>query len=146
MMLELVKWASVLGTSVLELWAAIPLGFALGLHPVLTAILSALGSAASAVVVVVIGGPLRRWMVRRWENKKKSGKKSGMAVIWDKYGVIGLGLLSPLITGAPLGAVIGVSFGAGAARLLVWMIVGIAVWSAVLTTAVAFGVASFINE
>ncbi|GAA3400447.1 small multi-drug export protein [Paenibacillus hodogayensis] len=142
-MIDIAKWISVLGTSVLELWAAIPLGFALGLHPVVTGVLSALGSALSALIVVTVGGPLRRWMVRRWENKKKSGKKGSMAVIWDKYGVIGLGLLSPIITGAPLGAVIGVSLGAKSPRLLVWMSVGIVVWTVLLTAAVAFGVASF---
>ena len=143
-MFDIVKWASVFGTSMLELWAAIPLGFALGLHPVSTGLLSALGAAVSVVIVITIGGPLRRWMVRRWENKNKNGKKNNLARIWDKYGVIGLGLLSPLLTGAPLGAVIGVSLGARPAGLLIWMMIGIAVWTVLMTAAAAFGVASFV--
>ncbi len=66
-----------------------------------------------------------------------------MSRIWDKYGIIGLGFLSPLITGAPLGAAIGISFGAKPRKLFVWMTVGIAFWSIVLTTAAALGVSVF---
>ncbi len=135
---------AVAGASVLELWAAIPLGFALGFHPVWTGVLSAIGSMASAFIVVLVGGPLRNWMVKRWDRKRQSGKPGKMKAIWDRYGVAGLGLVSPLITGAPLGAVIGVSFGARAGRLLVWMCVGIVVWSVILTALVHYGVAEFL--
>ncbi|MDF2668036.1 MAG: small multi-drug export protein [Paenibacillus sp.] len=140
---EGLKWLTVAGTSVLELWAAIPLGFALGLHPLLTGLLSALGSIISAYLVIQVGGPLRRWMLRRWERKNKQSGK--MSTIWNKYGVVGLGFISPLITGAPLGAVIGISFGAAPGRLLLWMTVGILFWSFVLTAAVALGIASFLS-
>lgn len=140
---EMFQWLAVAGTSVLELWAAIPLGFAFRLHPVLTALFSALGSIVSTYLVIQVGGPLRRWMTRRWERKnKKSGK---LTAIWNKYGVAGLGVLSPLITGAPLGAVIGISFGASPGKLLFWMTIGILFWSIVLTAAVALGIAGFMS-
>jgi len=41
-----------------------------------------------------------------------------------RYGVVGLGLLAPLLVGAPLGTVVGISFGAPADRLLLWMSLG----------------------
>jgi len=31
--------------------------------------------------------------------------------IWERYGAAGMGLLSPLITGAPLGAALGIVLG-----------------------------------
>ncbi len=137
------KWASVLGTSLLELTAGIPLGFALGLSPVVIAVLSAVGSILSAAIVIYVGGSLRSWLLKRVE---KSGKRqSRMGRIWEKYGVIGLGFLSPLITGAPLGAAIGISLGAKPGKLLFWMTVGIVVWSIALTAAVAYGVLNFLN-
>lgn len=136
---QLLGWASVLGTGVVELWAAIPLGFALKLHPVMTAILSGLGSIISAVGVIFFGSSLRQWLVRRFQGKS-GGRGGTMTRIWHKYGIAGLGLLSPLITGAPLGAAIGISFNADPRKLLIWMSVGIVFWSAVLTAAVAFGV------
>lgn len=137
------KWITVGGTSVLELWAAIPLGFAFGLHPVSTGVMSALGSIISAYLVIQVGGPLRRWMIRRWEHKNK--RQSKMGSIWNQYGVVGLGMISPLITGAPLGAVIGLSFGAAPGRLLLWMTIGIIFWTIILTAAVALGIAGFMS-
>ncbi|MGG0935137.1 small multi-drug export protein [Brevibacillus centrosporus] len=125
----------------LELWAAIPLGFALQLPAVVTGILSAIGAIASAGIVIFLGGSLRSWLIKRFEKK---GKRQGRMVrIWDKYGVIGLGLASPLITGAPLGAAIGISLGAPTGKLMWWMSVGIVIWSVILTAAVSFGFLHF---
>lgn len=138
------EWAAVLGTSVLELWAAIPLGFAFGLHPVLTVVLCAVGSSISAVVVIYLAKPLRDWLVARAQRKGKT-KEGRIARIWQRYGIIGIGVLSPLLTGAPLGAAIGISFGAQAGRLLLWMIIGIAFWTIVLTAAVHYGLAGFMH-
>jgi uncharacterized membrane protein len=135
----LLKWVAVLGTSVLELWAAIPLGFALRLHPVTICLLSAAGSIISAAVVIFLGGALRSWLLKRLQKKNK--RQTRMARIWEKYGVIGLGLTSPLLTGAPLGAAIGISFGADSRKLLLWMTIGIVVWSVILTGLAAMGVA-----
>lgn len=125
------KIASVIGASILELWMAIPLGFALRLHPVVIAIASAFGSIIAAAVVIFLAKSLRNWLMKRMERKNK--KQGRMGRIWEKYGVIGLGLASPLLTGAPLGAAIGVSFGAKPVTLFIWMVIGIVVWSGILT-------------
>ncbi|HZG80573.1 MAG TPA: small multi-drug export protein [Brevibacillus sp.] len=131
------KWASVFGTGMLELWAGIPLGFVLQLSPVTTGVLSGAGAIASGAIVIYLGGSLRAWLLKRVAQKE--GQKGRMARIWEKYGVIGLGLLSPLLTGAPLGAAIGISLGAPTGKLMLWMAIGIIIWSAILTAAVAYG-------
>jgi hypothetical protein len=74
---------------------------------------------------------------------KAGGRASRMTRIWNKYGIPGLGVLSPLITGSPLGAAIGISFGADPRKLIIWMTIGIVFWSAILTTAAALGVNAF---
>ncbi|MNI40104.1 putative small multi-drug export protein [compost metagenome] len=135
---DILLWASVLGAGMLELWAAIPLGFTLQLHPVTTAILSSLGSILIAVIIIYFGSSLRNWLIKRFQ-RKNMGKNSAMSRIWNRYGIIGLGFLSPLITGAPLGAAIGVSFNAEPRKLLLWMTIGIVFWSCVLTAAAAYG-------
>lgn len=63
--------------------------------------------------------------------------------IWNKYGIIGLGLLSPLLFGAPLGAALGIGFGVPRYRLLLWMSIGIFIWSIFLTVSGFFGLMSF---
>jgi hypothetical protein len=50
-------------------------------------------------------------------------------------------LLAPLLTGAPLGTALGMALGAPTGRLLLWMSLGIAAWSALLTVAGALGLA-----
>lgn len=135
------KFIVVTGIGILELWAAIPAGTAMKLHPVLTGIASALGAIIGAVIVIFLGDRLRQWLLR---NKEKEGKRKGRIYrIWEKYGVIGLGLLSPLLTGAPLGAAIGVSLGASPRRLILWMSIGILIWTVILTAISTLGYAGF---
>lgn len=135
------KTGSVFGLGILELWAGIPAGFALGLPPWLTGLAAGAGSVLGALLVILLGDRLRNWILRK-RGKEKS-EESRMHRIWNRYGVAGLGLLSPLLTGAPLGAALGVAFGASPRRLLAWMSIGIAAWSVILTTLAALGVSVF---
>ena len=56
---------------------------------------------------------------------------------------MGLGLLAPLLVGAPLGTALGLLPGAPVRRLLLWVSVGIVLWSALLTDAGTLGLAGF---
>ncbi|MED1722300.1 small multi-drug export protein [Brevibacillus parabrevis] len=137
------KCGTVALTSMLELWGAIPVGFLLQLPPFLTGLFSAIGAIASAGIVIFLGGSLRSWLMKRVEKKGKNQGRMGR--IWEKYGVIGLGLASPLLTGAPLGAAIGISLGAPVGKLMWWMSIGIVLWSIILTVAVAYGLLTFLT-
>lgn len=140
----LIKSLTVTGLGILELWVAIPAGTALKLHPLLNGIASALGSIIGAVLVIFFGDRLRRWLLRKRQKAEKTEKSRGRIYeVWDRYGVIGLGMLSPLITGAPLGAAIGISLGAPPKRLIVWMGIGIVLWTILLTAISTFGFAIF---
>lgn len=133
----IIKFITVVALGVLELWVAIPAGTALNLHPLLNGIASALGSVLGAIAVIILGERLRNWLLR---NKKKEESNRGWIYkTWDKYGVIGLGLLSPLLTGALLGAALGISLGAVPKRLIVWMSIGIIVWTILLTSVSTLG-------
>lgn len=129
----------IFAASMVELWMGIPLGFVLDVNPILIAITSALGAILSAFIVITIGDNLRNRLIK-WKYKDEQElEKSRLYEIWNKYGVIGLGLLSPLIFGAPLGAAVGVALGAGKERLLIWMSIGILIWSVGLTLAGLMG-------
>lgn len=129
-------------TGILELWLAVPLGFILKLPPIITAIISALGSVTSALIVAFAGSNLRSRFLK-WRYGSDEALKGGrMYKIWKDYGVIGLGILSPLLFGAPLGTAVGIVFGAERNKLLLWITIGIVIWSAGLTTAVYLGIIS----
>ena len=136
-----IKLLTVLVLSAFELWAAIPAGFALQLHPVLVGVTAAIGAMLGAMVVILLGERARTWLVKRHGGKGEKGRQGLIYRVMHRYGVIGLGLLAPLLTGAPLGAALGLTFGLPAGRLLFWICVGIILWTAGLTLAGALGLA-----
>jgi len=135
------KVVSVFGLGAVELWAAVPAGFALGLHPMATGIVSAVGAFTSGLAVALLGDRARAWLVARHGVPPDGGGHGTIRRIWDRYGVVGLGLLAPLLVGAPLGTALGLLLGAPVRRLLLWVSVGIVLWSALLTAAGALGLA-----
>jgi hypothetical protein len=120
-------------SSIFELWLGIPLGFALELNPILIASVSAAGSITAVIGVSLIGDNLRTKFVKWRYKDDHSLKYSRLGKIWNKYGIIGLGLISPLLFGAPLGAAVGIMLGAPRNYLVFWMSVGIILWSVSLT-------------
>lgn len=140
----ILKLVTVFGLGAVELWAAIPAGLALKLNPLVTGITAAAGTMLAFLAVVFLGERVRGWLAR-WRKAgsgaQDQGRQGRAFRIWNRYGVVGLGLLAPLITGAPLGAALAVTLGAATRRLVFWMGVGIALWSALLTAAGALGFA-----
>jgi len=133
-------------TGVAELWLAIPLGLVLKLSPLSTAVTAALGSVTSALIVAFAGSNLRSRFLKWRYGSDENLKKGRYFKIWNKYGVVGLGILSPLLFGAPLGTAVGIIFGAERNRLLLWIIIGIIIWSAGLTAAVYLGTITIYPE
>ena len=130
-------------SSVIELWLSIPLGLAFGLNPFLIVAVSTLGSVFAVFVVATFGESIRKWIIKKQYGEDKNIKKGRIYNVWNKYGTVGLGLLSPLLFGAPLGTAIGIALGARKNNLIVWMSLGIILWSVLLTAAGTFGLISF---
>lgn len=129
------KVASVLGLGALELWAAVPAGLLLGLPPVVTAVAAGLGALASSVLVALLGDRARTWLLARHGGPRDEADGGVIRRIWSRYGVVGLGLLAPLLVGAPLGTAIGLFLGSPVRQLLTWIGIGVVVWSVGLTLA-----------
>ena len=130
-------------TGVLELWAAVPLGLAINLNPVIIGTASALGAILAAFLVTTVGDSIRERVIKWRYGKNKDLKNSKYYKIWNKYGIVGLGFISPLLFGAPVGAALGIALGARKKPLLIWMSIGIIIWSAALTAAGFLGLVSF---
>ncbi|MBI4516550.1 MAG: small multi-drug export protein [Deltaproteobacteria bacterium] len=124
---------AIFGLGAFELWAAIPAGMALQLHPVTIVVTTTLGAIAGIVLVTLAGERARVWL-ERWLSRAAGTNGQGrVARVWTRYGVVGLGLLSPLLVGAPIGTIVGMTLGAPMGRLLFWMSLGAALCSAGLT-------------
>ena len=134
----LVKLLTVFGLGAAELWVAIPAGFVMKLPPSVIAITAASGAMLGSFIILNIGEKIRNKLLKRTKDK---GNKY-IHRIFDRYGIAGLGLLAPLLIGAPLGTVLGIAMGLPATRLFFWMSLGIIVCSAGLTTVTQIGLKS----
>jgi len=135
----LLQLLGVFALSVVELWAAVPAGVALGLPPILVWLATVAGAMLCIVIVVLAGERLRAWLVARFGHGR-AHEGGRLRSIWERYGVIGWGLLGPLVLGAPLAAALGVVLGAPKGRLLIWLGTGVVLWTTILTVAAAVGV------
>ncbi len=126
--------------SLAELWLAIPLGLVMGVNPIIITIVSSAGAITAAIVVTILGDNLRTRLLKWRYGDENALQETRLYKVWNKYGVVGLGLLSPLIFGAPLGAAVGIGLGAQKNSLLIWMSIGIILWSIGLTVAGSTGI------
>ena len=122
-------------------WSAIPAGLALGVPPLLVIAVTTLSYVAGVAIVLLPGERIRAWVMRRWGRKSDDEPSNGrMHRIWDRYGVVGLGLLAPMTLGAQLGAILGIALNADPRRLFLWLSLGGLLWSIALTVLVSLGV------
>jgi membrane protein YqaA with SNARE-associated domain len=137
----LIKLLTVLGLGAVELWIAVPAGFALELSPSVTAIMAASGGVLGLLVILTLGERIRNRLLKRVNSEDK--RKKFINRIWDRYGVAGFGLLAPLLIGAPLGTALGIAMGIQGNRLFFWMTLGIIICAIGLTIAIEFGLMGF---
>lgn len=133
------KLLAVFGLGMTGLWQGVPAGFAMRLHPVTTAATAAAGSFLATLIVILLGDKLRERLLRRKKTPDGVPRDRLIDRVWRRYGVVGLGLLGPGLTGAPLGAALGLSLRVPARKLLSWLTLGIALWSVLLTLVGVFG-------
>ena len=123
-----------------DLWFGIPAGLVAGLPPVVSGIAAITGAILGVMLVFRAGGWLRSWVYsRRWLARRRKRIER----VWKRYGVIGVALQAPILTGAPLATVLALALGAPTRPLLFWMITSVVLWGAILTGAAALGFAVF---
>jgi hypothetical protein len=119
-------------------WPSIPSGLALGLAPVVVVITTALSYIVGVALVLLLGKPVQQWLLRRF-NKTVDNPDSLLRRAWNRFGIIGLGLLAPITVGAQIGTVIGLALNAPPRKLFLSMALGAVLWSIALTIAVSLG-------
>lgn len=139
------KILTVAGLATFEIYAAIPTGFAFGLNPFVIFIASLGGGIFGAFVAAFLGEKIEN-LISKYKKPKlhKKEKKPNLAhKLWDKYGIVGLGVLGTFTVGAPVSIAVGVGFNVNMHRLLIWCCVGVFLRCAVFTTIGHFGMKLF---
>jgi membrane protein YqaA with SNARE-associated domain len=139
------KILTVIGLATFEIYAAIPAGFAFKLHPIEIFSYSVLGGIIGVFVAAYLGDIMRKWVSKVRKNKvNKETKEPGFVLkIWQKYGVIGLGLLGTMSVGAPISIGIGVGFNVPTNKMVFWCSLGVILRCAIFTAIGYYGLKLF---
>jgi len=136
----LLKLLCTAAAGALDVWVGIITGVALGFSPALSGAVSIASAVVGVTLVVVAGERLQRLIYRsRWLAKRRERIER----VWKRYGIPGLALQAPLLTGPLLATVLALGLGAPPRPLLRWMIASVVFWGATLTGAAALGLSVF---
>ena len=121
----------------IEILLVIPAGVLYGLNPALVAVL-AFGGNVVTVYAVIVGADRLANFVRRWrrgdeENEQNTGRRRRAERLWNRYGLPGLALASPVATGVHLAVLLAFGFGANRRSTTVWMTASLALWTVIVT-------------
>jgi len=126
-----------------EVYAAIPAGFAFGLHPGIIFTASTIGGLAGVFIAAFLGESIRRFFTRNKPPKVEKPKTGLVYRIWEKYGVPGLGFFGTMTVGAPVSLAVGVGFNVPLKKLVAWCCLGVLVRCALFTTIGHYGMKLF---
>ena len=154
----------------LEVLLVVPVGILAGLPLVPVVVVAAVGNIASLVPVVLGGDRLRAWWQRRRRRRAEvaaadghgrdapvspaatdaaatdpHGRGGRAQRLTERYGLPGVALLGPLLTGIHVAAIAALAGGADKRATLVWASVGVAVWSAITGVATVVGIEALVD-
>lgn len=134
----------------IEILFVVPPAIAAGLHPIPVSVLAFAGNFLPVVGIVYL---YEKWLTWREKHRKNNAprsagdfasvtesrrKKLGRK-IWDKYGLPGLALLAPVVTGVHLAAVIALLSRSPRSSITFWMFLSLVIWTVILATGTYYG-------
>jgi uncharacterized membrane protein len=122
--------------SILEIYAAIPMGLAFGLSPVLICLASIIGGFIGIFTFTFLGDKIRNFLFKK-RNAKPKNHNSLPYRIWNKFGLIGLGVLGTITVGAPISIGVGVGLNVPLYKMISWCCLGVVI-RCVLFTAIGY--------
>lgn len=120
---------STLGLGALYFISAPAAGIALGLDWRLSALLAWAGYSAAGIVVAAIGVPARSYLIRKFEKMPDLSRQSIFRRCWEKGGLVGLGLISPITIGPKGAALVGLTAGEKPLPLVASIVAGAVPWA-----------------
>ena len=132
-------------TPLLEVWIAIPAGIAMGLDPVLTALMAGLGNFIPLIFIAIGFERFRLWFESRCKDREERVGFKRFKRLWELYGLPVAALAAPATIGTHLALLMIMSLGADARRSLLWMGLSIGLWTLIVTPLAVIGVDMFIR-
>ena len=95
-------------------------GVALGWEPLAVWLGAAIGSILFMLIVVFGAGPLRDRIMARFSKRSDEDKQGRVRQLYDRYGVIGLATVAPMVVGPAITLIAALVFGVPRVRFARW--------------------------
>lgn len=111
------------------------MGYAAGFHPLVSTLLTIAGMMTTVLIFSLNGERLRNTAFIKFFKFKKvfSPQSRKFVKVWNKYGLIGISFLTPILLSPPGGAILAVAFGGSKKHMILYMLVFSIFWSFLLT-------------
>lgn len=133
------NFIGVFALAVIEMWAAIPLGFHLELHPGMLILATVAGSLVGVVGAMLVGDGVRKLVFWRKRDKAEPGAVSKWLA---NKGPWAIGLLGPLLLGPLFAAALAATLGLPRRSSFCLLAAGVVLWTCVFTLLGVFGLAT----
>jgi hypothetical protein len=127
---------AVFSLAVFEMWAAIPLGFHLKLHPGVLILATVAGALIGVIAAMLAGAGIRKLVFWRKGDKAQPG---AMSKWLTNKGPWAIGLLGPLLIGPLFAAGLAATLGLPRRSSVALLAAGIVIWTCVFTMLGVFG-------
>lgn len=114
-------------------------GYASGLHLITTIITTVAGMMTVVVLFTYFGNWIREKVFNRFrKNKKPAIPNRKFVMIWKKYGLAGVALLTPIVLTPIGGTLLAVSSGSQKEKIILYMFISASVWSVIFSVVIYF--------
>ncbi|MEN9955086.1 MAG: hypothetical protein RLZZ41_750 [Actinomycetota bacterium] len=115
----------------IESIVVIPAGLLLGLDPFWVVVSAMAGNALTIFLFAYLGSAIREWFrsKRKPENAHKPDRFAKAQKLFDRYGIYGLALVSPILVGTQFAAAVAVAAGVKPLRTSVLITLGTTLWA-----------------
>lgn len=148
-MQQLATYALILFSSSLKFIFGPTIGLAANVHWVITSLLTASGMMLSVFTFTFFGEKIKAFYDSRFGKSKKQvfTKRNRQFVrIWNKYGIIGVSLLTPIIFTPIGGTLLVVALGGQKPEIFKYMTISAFFWAFVINAALKFAVVDMLQS
>ncbi len=126
----------------LEILVVIPIGVGLGFQPVAVAVAAFGGNLLPIYGLIVAHKRLEAYLENRKDDAEPSKRRQRAKQLWERYGLAGLAIASPVTTGVHLAAVFALGLGSSRRATALWMTASIAAWTVLITLGSVFALST----
>ena len=127
------------GLGFLYFISAIPAGVALGAPVWAAAVAAWLGYSLGGAVILLLGVPAQEWLRKKWKFSFTPDPTKLFWRIFERYGVMGLGLIAPITIGPQLTALLLLTLGIKPQKIFLAITLGVIPWTILFVGAIQSG-------